>query len=323
MLKFNFNSIIGYNFCQIKLLILFLYIILLFSCSDTGKQQSEVLCTKTNYGTSQNNEIILYHFKNSKSNNLKPVILFVHGGGWNTGSYSDWVNNQLVESFSRNDIVFTAINYSLSPFPCEINNQNRVKHPAHIRDVAKAIKWLYNNAEKYGIDKNKIFIMGHSAGAHLVSLLATNDKYIKEVNLNLSNIAGVISLDAGAYLTNDKELLFPSDNDIDVDENYKNLKYLYYNAFTTDNNIQDDACPFLYIDNNKSIPPFLLIFQGENVPYRYFPNMTMAAKLKKNKIKVVYLVVNEYNHLQIMSYIGTNNDRVKITSEIMSFVISK
>ncbi len=92
-------------------------------------------------------------------NELVPLAVFVHGGGWKGGDKGG--------AFSRNDakmlfqlgFALASINYRLSP---------QFHFPAHINDCKLAIRFLRKNARELGIDPNKIAVWGSSAGGHLV-----------------------------------------------------------------------------------------------------------------------------------------------------------
>jgi acetyl esterase/lipase len=71
-------------------------------------------------------------------------------------------------------------------------------HPAQIEDVASAFAWTVKNIRKYGGDPERVFIAGHSAGGHLVSLLGTNESFLAKHSLSVKNIRGVISI-SGVY----------------------------------------------------------------------------------------------------------------------------
>lgn len=89
-----------------------------------------------------------------------PVVINVHGGAWSEGT-KDWLGYSA--AFPQNNIVGVSINYRLSP---------AVKAPIHLHDVKTAIRFLRANAERFNLDPGRIGIMGHSAGAHLVSMAA-------------------------------------------------------------------------------------------------------------------------------------------------------
>ena len=72
-------------------------------------------------------------------------------------------------------------------------------HPAHIKDVAAAVRWVYDHAAEFGGSPKKIVIMGHSAGCHLVTLLALDPRYLAGVRLRPSDLSGVVAWSGGAY----------------------------------------------------------------------------------------------------------------------------
>ena len=69
-----------------------------------------------------------------------------------------------------------------------------VKHPHHVRDVAQAIRWTVDNIATYGGDPARIVLLGHSAGAHLVSLVATNERFCQELAIPSGTIKGVVAM---------------------------------------------------------------------------------------------------------------------------------
>lgn len=230
-----------------KILLFIAFCFLLLSCKPPTRSDIDPNIIKhiEYYGDLPINEIVLYVKKNKEP---QSILLFVHGGGWYRDSYQTYITDKMINWSTNNNFIFAAINYSHSPDPIELNNPNRIKHPAHINDLAKSIKWIYNNASKYGINREKIYIIGHSAGSQMACLLGTNQKYLQQVGLDLDNISGVISLDGGAYLTNETKLMFPDDNDKSIHSYYKLLKNLYYNAFTSNPSIYNNACPYLFIE---------------------------------------------------------------------------
>lgn len=72
------------------------------------------------------------------------------------------------------------------------------RHPCHISDCANAVGWMYRHAREFGGDPSKLFIMGHSAGGHLATLLGTCDAYWKWTCVPKSALRGIISI-SGVY----------------------------------------------------------------------------------------------------------------------------
>lgn len=86
---------------------------------------------------------------------------------------------------------------------CSYRLSDHGKHPAQVRDVARALAWVMANIKSYGGDAGNVFLSGHSAGAHIISLLALHPKFLAEVGLTRSHIKGVVAI-SGIY-----HLLYP------------------------------------------------------------------------------------------------------------------
>lgn len=78
-----------------------------------------------------------------------------------------------------------------------------VRHPVHVEDLACLVKWIVRNDGQKGMDASKIVLLGHSAGAHLVTLLATNTRYLESFDVDPARIRGVVAM-SGVY--SDKRL---------------------------------------------------------------------------------------------------------------------
>src|SRR5262245_38608309 len=97
----------------------------------------------------------------------QPVVVWIHGGGWQAGDKSDVQKKP--QAFTGRGFVFVSVNYRLLP-------DATIKQMAE--DVAKAIRWTHDHAKDYGGDPDTIFVMGHSAGAQLAALVCTDDRYL-------------------------------------------------------------------------------------------------------------------------------------------------
>jgi len=116
-----------------------------------------------------------------------PLIVFVHGGGWARGSKENATGRFKPEHYPAQGYAFASINYRLVP-TATVEQQ--------AADIAAALKTLLRRDD---IDPGHIVLMGHSAGAHLVALVGTDERYLKGAGLSFADIAGVISIDGAAY----------------------------------------------------------------------------------------------------------------------------
>ena len=119
-----------------------------------------------------------------------PVVVLVHGGAWMIGdNRCCGLYSSVGEYLASQGIAAVLPNYRLTP---------EVKFPGHVRDVAKAVAWTKNHLGELGGDPSRIFLVGHSAGGHLVALLATDDSYLRDEGMSRADIKGVVAC-SGVY----------------------------------------------------------------------------------------------------------------------------
>jgi len=117
----------------------------------------------------------------------RPVVVFWHGGRWRFGDKADYrfVGAALAES----GYVAVVANYRHYP---------QVKMPGFMDDAARAALWAVAHAGEFGGDRGRLYLMGHSAGAHLAALVTLNTGYFAATGQPVPRIAGVIGL-SGPY----------------------------------------------------------------------------------------------------------------------------
>jgi acetyl esterase/lipase len=119
-----------------------------------------------------------------------PLVLFVHGGGWSRGSKSNAVGRALPGHLMAQGYAFASIDYRLVP-AATVEQQ--------AADVAASLAYLLKRADELGIDRSSVVLTGHSAGAHLVALVGTDERYLKAVGLSFADIDGVMPNDGAGY----------------------------------------------------------------------------------------------------------------------------
>ena len=243
-----------------------------------------------------------------------PVMIMIHGGGWQIGDKSNrgvWTNK--VPFFAENGFIFVNINYRLSP---------AIKHPEHIRDVAEAVAWVHNNIAQYGGDKDRIFVMGHSAGAHLAALVATDERRLKEFGKDLSIIKGIILLDGAGYDVPMEMKAMVMMGSISNNAVTGILDKMYINAFTTDEAIQKDASPFYHVEKGKNIPPFLLLTANRIASQSQSEKLAKALINAGSKAEVVQDVTK--NHGSMNQDFGLPNEMItKKAQEFLDGILKK
>ncbi len=230
-----------------------------------------------------------------------PVLIWVHGGGWAVGDKSNGMQIKPAW-FTGAGYCLVSINYRLSPRPAS-DAPDRVKYPVHEQDVASAIAWVYAHAAEYGGDPERIALMGHSAGAHLVSIVSTDESFLKAHDLPLSIIKGTISLDTDGY--NIPAAMEPEPLEI------------YENGFGTDPTIWRQASALYHVAPDKGIPPFLLVTRG--LPERRRLSEEFAAALQKAGVKATVLRATGYSHNDVNRKIGMAGEAV-VTPPLMKFL---
>jgi acetyl esterase/lipase len=203
-----------------------------------------------------------------------PVLFFVHGGAWKAGDKK--LYGRLGQMFAGHGIGTVIISYRLSP---------GVQHPAHIQDVARAFAWTHENIQRYGGRPDQIFVSGHSAGGHLVALLATDESYLKAEKLSIADIKGVIPI-SGVYT------IPPSPR----------LK----DAFGTDPEACRNASPLSHVKGKE--PPFLVIYADKDMAMLDKSAERMHAALQKAKDEASILQVKDRTHVSIIVRIANEDD---------------
>ncbi len=231
-----------------------------------------------------------------------PVVVWVHGGGWAVG---DKANQMQIKPalFTSAGYCFVSINYRLSPRPAS-TQPDRVMYPIHEQDAAAAVAWVHAHIGGYGGDPERIVLMGHSAGAHLVSLVCADESFLKAHGLPLGVIKGTVSLDTEGY-------------DIPAHMRQQDMTGIYENAFGTDPVLWKKASPICHVASGKGIPPFLLVTRGLSARRKLCTDF--AAALQHAGVEAKVVDATGYSHNEVNSRIGAPGESV-VTPPVMQFL---
>jgi acetyl esterase/lipase len=148
------------------------------SFSDYGRQMGLA------YGPAPANTLDLYLPRHPAG---APVVVFFFGGGWNSGDKSSY--KFVGAALAAAGVITVIPNYTLYP---------KAKFPRFMQDAALSVAWTRAHAREWGADPQRLFLVGHSAGAHIAVLLALDQQYLQQVGGDQQWLRGVVGL-AGPY----------------------------------------------------------------------------------------------------------------------------
>ena len=195
------------------------------------------------YGPEKKQKLDIY--QPTTFNKNTPVIIFFYGGRWQSGSRAEYAF--VGQSLADRGYVSVVADYRVYP---------RVEFPVFIEDAAKATAWVFEHIQHYGGDTNQVYLMGHSAGAHLATMLVTNKTYLPAAGVKQHRVKGVISLSG------------PLNFKITDDD----IKAVFANAST-----YADTQPITFIDGSE--PKMLLLHGAKDKTLLPSNSHSMAKKL--------------------------------------------
>ncbi len=212
-----------------------------FPMSEDITQYKDVIYKTTD---SIDLKLDIYHSKETKAD--APLLVFVHGGAWKKGDKHDYL--VYLSSYAKKGYITATVQYRLT---------DAAKYPAQLHDVEDAVRWLKYNAGKYHIDKNKVAMIGGSAGGHLVMMSAyTNTSEDVDENGISADVQAVVNFYGPSNLTDETAI------------NASSVQYLIGKTYDEAPELYKNASPLFSI--SKNVPP-TLTFQGtldELVPFR-------------------------------------------------------
>tara|TARA_R110002072_G_scaffold228234_8_gene385222 strand:+ start:57746 stop:59221 length:1476 start_codon:yes stop_codon:yes gene_type:complete len=214
-----------------------------------------------------------------------PLVMFVHGGSW-TGGHKDsytWMGRMLAD----NGYACAVINTQLFPF---------AKPDAMVADCGQALGFLHKNADKYGFDGNRLFVMGHSSGAHLVCWLALDDAQLKASGVPKKALRGSILL-SGVYDIRSRHFALDA-------------------VFGVDCDFRERATPLLHADPTDA-PVFIAWAQKD------LPGLALCARMLRDRLLAakVPVAAREYPDCNHADYIFTlSNHEDRVMKDVLQFL---
>ncbi len=221
-----------------------------------------------------------------------PALLFVHGGAFVDGSRnrSDEIYANVLYCAARHGIVGVNIGYRLAP---------EAKYPEASYDIAAVVAWIHSHADEYGIDRSRVFLMGHSAGGAHVASYAYDKRLRPQSGTGLAGliiVSGRVRADA-----------------LPENPNARKVE-AYYGA---DTSRFDDLSPVSHVDSD-SVPTLIAWSEFENplIDVYCAELVYRLARAKRRSPPVVWLP--KHNHTSAIAHLNT--DETVLEDAICSFI---
>lgn len=222
-----------------------------------------------------------------------PVVFWIHGGGWQAGDKSSVQLKPQI--FMDRGFVFVSTNYRLLP---------NVEMETIFRDVAKSIGWVHKNIAKHGGDPNRIFVMGHSAGAQLAALMCIDDRYLKAEGVPFKVLKGCVPVDGDTY---DVPAIIETAETRRRVHGQPQAKYGHREKFGIEPKKHIDYSAVTHVAKDKGIPPFLVLYVADH-PDVAAQAQRLTAVLKESNVPVTAFGAKDTNHTKLNENLGQPDD---------------
>ena len=222
-----------------------------------------------------------------------PTIVFFYPGRWTSGTRDEY--EFVGQTLASRGFVVVIPDYRKYP---------NVRFPAFVEDGARAMRWARDNAARYGGSPDRLFVMGHSSGAHIAAMLALDGEFLKAVGMSQENLRGMIGL-AGAY--DFMPITAPDLRDI----------------FSPPDKFAQSQ-PIYYVDGRN--PPLFLVHGENDEDARVRNTRNLAEAVKKAGGAVETLIYNKLSHGCTLAILSSASDIVcgdptpNLPTEISQFI---
>lgn len=217
-----------------------------------------------------------------------PVVIWIHGGAWMLNDkYADMsYMTQTIKGLIDSGYAVASIDYRWS---------TQAIFPAQIRDCNQAVEFLYQNASKYKLDRDRFALMGFSAGGHLANLLGlSNDNKVRSFYSSSQRPHFKIKLVLDFYGPSDFFTLKGSESK----DPRSPINILLGGTVADKPELAKEASPVTYIDKND--PPFLIVQGEKDESVNPDQSISLNAKLQAAGVKSEIIIVPGAPHYGVM-----------------------
>jgi len=222
-----------------------------------------------------------FYFPADAGGKARPVVMYVHGGGWRMGSKSMIAIIPGPAELLRRGYVVVAINYRLAP---------EYKFPAMLEDAKCAVRFLRAHAENFKLDPQRIGVMGDSAGGHLAALLGLTDSRAGfEGHCDWSNESSRVQAVVDLYGPSDF-----ADGKTNFNKAAIALVKEAFGAKSANDSILKRASPVTYV--SAQAPPFLILHGDRDGLVPLEQSAELNEKLKAAGVSSTFIVITNFSH---------------------------
>ncbi|NMN88014.1 MULTISPECIES: alpha/beta hydrolase [unclassified Novosphingobium] len=160
---------------------------LALTLAKQGGQSGVERVARARYGPDPHQQLEVFAPPGTPRNARLPVVVFIHGGAWNSGRPQDYrfIARSLIAATAPQGCMVVLAGYRLLP---------QGRWPVMLADGARALRWVADHAATLGGDPQRVVLMGHSAGAYNALALALDKRWLADEGLDADALAGAIGL---------------------------------------------------------------------------------------------------------------------------------
>ncbi len=254
------------------------------------------------YAESPHERQVLDVYSPRDAKNL-PVVFWIHGGGWQAGDKTSVQSKP--QFFMDKGFVFVSTNYRLLP---------DVDMATIVRDIAKSMHWVHDHIAEHGGDPQRLFVMGHSAGAQLAALVCIDDRYLKAEGLSLATIKGCVPVDGDTF---DVPAIIELAETRCRVHGLPQATFGHRVKFGNDPAKHRDFSAVTHVTSENGIPPFLILHVAEH-PDTSAQAQRLGNVLKEAGVPAKVFGAKETTHSKINADLGLPDDAT--TKALLDFV---